>query len=128
MEKHDFSLGDTKILGGPSPLAFHSLHQLHCPGEPVLVRGNDTLEALWVVECLNVSRVVPDQVVVELNAPWLLLLDHDIAHLKEDAFNLGVVVVECLCAVHSSRTLVSLQNEQELLDQFLTLSHQGLLV
>ena len=77
---------------------------------------------------LDHGLVVSDEVVVQLDAARLLLLDHDIADLQEDSLDLRVVVVESLAAVRCTRALVGLKDDQELSDKLLALGHQVVLV
>lgn len=91
---------------------------------PVRIGVYDSLHALRVKDRLDGFLVIPNQVVVKLDAPWLLLVNDDISDLQELTLDLGVVRPELACAINRASALVSLQNYKEITDEFLTLRPQ----
>ena len=117
-----------QILRRLGPLGVNRLHELHRGWEAIYVRSDDTFEAFWVDNWLNGGLVVPNEIIVKLNSPRLLLLNYDIANLQKLTLDLRVVIVEGLGALNSSRALEHLQNVEKLSDELLALSHQVFLV
>lgn len=74
------------------------------------------------MENLDGLFVVPDEVVVHFNPPCLLGFDNNIADFEEEFVNCTILVVEDLGLLVAARTLVCLQNDQELSDQLLALA------
>lgn len=85
----------------------------------VCIGVNDGLHALWVEYWLNELIIVADQVVVQLDSSWLLLVDDNISNVKEQTANLGVVSPELSCSIDGSSALVSLEDDKEAADKLL---------
>jgi len=96
--------------------------------EPICIRGDDSLERLRVGEHFDRTLIVPDEIVVQFNSPWLLVLHNDFANLQEQLINCTVLIIECLGSLETSRALEGLQNDKEFSNEFCTFSHQQILI
>jgi len=97
-------------------------------GEAVSERSNEAFKAFRVVDRNNGLLVVSHQVGLELNTTRLLFGNDHIAHLEEVSLHFAVMVIEFLSTLNASRTLVGLEDDQELMKQLTSLSHEVLLV
>ena len=104
------SLLDAHVSSRLVPLGVDLVEEGHIARVAILVARDDALEALRVVDRLDVGRVVTNKVVVEFETAWLLCLYNYVTDLKEDPFNLRVVVVESLRTINGTGALVSLQD------------------
>ena len=59
----------------------------------IIIRFDDSFEALWVDLRFNRGFVVPNEVIVKLNASWLLLLNDEFPDLKEELIDFRVLLV-----------------------------------
>jgi len=89
---------------------------------------DQALETLRVVDGGDALLVVSHQVSLELNTAGFLVEDDELTHLEEVTFDLAVVVIELLATLDATRTLVSLEDDQEFVEKLTALCHQVLLV
>jgi len=102
---------NAKEIFGLIPLSQSFLKCSSLCTEPISIRGDDALERLRVGEHFDRTLIVPDEIVVQFNSPWLLVLHNDLTNLEEKLVNSTVLVIECFGSLYASRALEGLQND-----------------